>query len=135
MSELALPEKQQIRSTPAWVMTFADLMTLLMCFFVLLLSFSEMDLVKYKQMAGSMSEAFGVQRDINIKEPPKGINVIAREFSPGRPVPTPLNVVKQNTTDHLRRNLYVPETDKDSFKAARAVSVSDMRQRRLEQII
>ena len=28
---------------PVWVMTFADLMSLLMCFFVLLLSFSEMD--------------------------------------------------------------------------------------------
>lgn len=28
---------------PAWVVTFGDLMSLLLCFFVLLLSFSEMD--------------------------------------------------------------------------------------------
>ena len=35
---------------PAWVMTFADLMTLLMCFFVLLLSFSEMDQNKYTDL-------------------------------------------------------------------------------------
>ena len=43
---------------PAWMATFADLMTLLMCFFVLLLSFSNMDILKFKKLAGSMSEAF-----------------------------------------------------------------------------
>jgi len=90
---------------PAWVMTFADLMSLLMCFFVLLLSFSEMDVSKYKEMAGSMKNAFGVQRDVKVKEPPKGINVIAREFSPGLPEPTVMNVIRQMTTNDLRVNL------------------------------
>ncbi len=33
---------------PAWMGTFADLMSLLMCFFVLLLSFSEMDVNRQK---------------------------------------------------------------------------------------
>ena len=45
---------------PAWMGTFADLMSLLMCFFVLLLSFSEMDAMKFKRLAGSMAQAFGV---------------------------------------------------------------------------
>jgi chemotaxis protein MotB len=90
---------------PAWVTTFADLMSLLMCFFVLLLSFSEMDVSKYKEMAGSLKLAFGVQREIQVKEPPKGINVIAREFSPARPEPTQLNVIRQMTTNDLRINL------------------------------
>ncbi len=58
------PEKKAEAGVPAWVMTFADLMTLLMCFFVLLLSFAEMDLIKFKQVAGSMREAFGVQKII-----------------------------------------------------------------------
>jgi chemotaxis protein MotB len=84
---------------PMWVMTFADLMSLLLAFFVLLFSFSEMDVQKYKQVAGSMSEAFGVQRQVKVKDPPKGINVIAREFSPGRTQPTPLNQVRQSTAD------------------------------------
>ena len=56
------PEAKAKAGVPAWVMTFADLMTLLMCFFVLLLSFAEMDLIKFKQVAGSMRDAFGVQR-------------------------------------------------------------------------
>lgn len=56
------PAKKAKAGVPAWVMTFADLMTLLMCFFVLLLSFAEMDILKFKQVAGSMREAFGVQR-------------------------------------------------------------------------
>jgi len=78
--------------------TFADLMSLLMCFFVLLLSFSEMDVLKYKQIAGSMAQAFGVQDKVNAKDIPKGTSVIAQEFSPGRPEPTPINEVRQSTT-------------------------------------
>jgi chemotaxis protein MotB len=97
--------KKTPQGAPAWVMTFADLMSLLMCFFVLLLAFSEMDVSKYKEMAGSLKNAFGVQRDIQVKEPPKGINVIAREFSPARPEPTQLNVIRQMTTNDLRINL------------------------------
>lgn len=107
MSDDAPPKKQAAGGSPAWVMTFADLMSLLMCFFVLLLSFSEMDVSKYKQLAGSMANAFGVQREIKVKEPPKGINIIAREFSPGRPEPTPFNVVKQQTTAELKIHLEV----------------------------
>jgi len=105
MSDDAPPESKGDEGLPAWVMTFADLMSLLMCFFVLLLSFSEMDVAKYKQLAGSMKNAFGVQREIKVKDPPKGINVIAREFSPGRPEPTILNVVRQMTTNDISANL------------------------------
>lgn len=84
---------------PAWVMTFADLMSLLLAFFVLLFSFSEMDKNVYKELAGSMKDAFGVQREIQVKESPRGINIIAREFSPGRPQETVSNEVRQMTTD------------------------------------
>ena len=63
-----------------WVVTFGDLMSLLLCFFVLLLSFSEMDRQKYKQVAGSMEKAFGVQRKERIMEIPKGMKIIAKDF-------------------------------------------------------
>jgi chemotaxis protein MotB len=63
-----------------WVVTFGDLMSLLLCFFVLLLSFSEMDRQKYKQVAGSLEKAFGVQRKNRVMEIPKGMKMIARDF-------------------------------------------------------
>lgn len=90
---------------PAWLATFADLMALLMCFFVLLLSFSEIDLQKYKQVAGSMKMAFGVQREIKDDEIPKGTSIIAREFTPGKPQPTAIKVMEQQTTDDTKDNL------------------------------
>jgi len=90
---------------PQYMGTFADLMALLMCFFVLLLSFSEMDVQKYKQVAGSMAAAFGVQRQIKAKDIPKGTSVIAQEFSPGKPQPTLITVIQQETRDIERQTL------------------------------
>ncbi len=58
------PQRKSVATetvTPRWFVTFADMMVLLMCFFVLLLSFSELDVQRYKQIAGSMAQAFGVQ--------------------------------------------------------------------------
>lgn len=93
------PEEEVEEGAPAWMATFADLMSLLMCFFVLLLSFSEMDLQKYKQVAGSMKFAFGVQREIKVDDIPKAESVVKKEFSPGRPEPTITQSVRQITRD------------------------------------
>ena len=65
---------------PMWVVTFGDLMSLLLCFFVLLLSFSEMDRNKYRIVSGSMKNAFGIQRKKPIFESPKGQKMISKEF-------------------------------------------------------
>lgn len=92
---------------PAWMATFADLSTLLMCFFVLLLSFSEMDAMKFKRLAGSMAQAFGLQNRLQLKDPPKGTSIIAQEFSPGRPEPTPINEIQQKTDDLTELSLEV----------------------------
>ena len=53
------PEKPQAPGLPLWMATFADLMALMMTFFVLLFAFSEVEQEKFKQMAGSMAQAFG----------------------------------------------------------------------------
>ncbi len=65
---------------PMWVVTFGDLMSLLLCFFVLLLSFSETDKAVYKQVAGSLEKAFGVQRKAKTMDVPRGIRMIAKDF-------------------------------------------------------
>ncbi|MEO9585968.1 MULTISPECIES: flagellar motor protein MotB [Marinobacter] len=52
-------KKKHGRGSPAWIVTFADLATLLLTFFILLLSFAEMDVEKYRAMANSMAGAFG----------------------------------------------------------------------------
>lgn len=52
-----------------WMVTFADMMSLLMCFFVLLLSFAEMDVRRFMQIAGSMNTAFGA-KTIPIQDEP-----------------------------------------------------------------
>ncbi|WP_319544021.1 flagellar motor protein MotB [uncultured Pseudodesulfovibrio sp.] len=46
---------------PPWMATFADMMTLLLCFFVLLLSFAEQSEQKYRDALGSIKGAFGAK--------------------------------------------------------------------------
>lgn len=99
---------------PQWMGTFADLMSLLMCFFVLLLAFSEMDVLKFKQIAGSMKFAFGVQNKLEVKDIPKGTSVIAMEFKPGRPEPTPIETIQQQTTEMTQQMLEFQAGDEDS---------------------
>ena len=52
--------KKEDEGAPAWMVTFADLMTLLLTFFVLLLSMSTLDNQKVKLALGSLRGALGV---------------------------------------------------------------------------
>lgn len=90
---------------PPWLTTFADLMVLLMCFFVLMLSFSEMDEQKFKIVSGSLTETFGVQTQVTATDTPLGTSVEALEFSPAVPEPTAANEVRQSTADPDRSAL------------------------------
>ncbi len=90
---------------PAWMATFADMATLLMAFFVLLLSFAEMNVPKFKQINGSLKNSFGVQRLIPVVESPKATSLIAKHFSPAMAEPTPLNTIRQQTTDDRKENV------------------------------
>lgn len=99
---------------PQYMGTFADLMALLMCFFVLLLAFSEMDVLKFKQIAGSMKFAFGVQNKIEVDDIPKGTSVIAMEFRPGRPDPTPIETIQQQTMEITQQVIEFQAGEEDS---------------------
>lgn len=68
------------KGAPAWMCTFSDLMCLLLCFFVLLLSFSNMDPMRFKVVSGSLDKAFGIQRDTVVWERPEGTTPVFDSF-------------------------------------------------------
>ena len=63
--EMAEEKKEEEGGAPAWMATFADMSILLMCFFVLLLSFSSMDVQNFREALGSVKEALGVQFEVS----------------------------------------------------------------------
>jgi chemotaxis protein MotB len=104
-------DEDKAAGAPLWMATFADLMSLLMCFFVLILSFSELDVIKYKQIAESMKDAFGVQQKMELTSVPKGTSVVATEFQPGIPQPTPFETIQQVTTNQDLSSLRIGNPD------------------------
>ena len=84
---------------PGWMATFADMMALLMCFFVLLLSYSQLDAQKFKRVAGAMKYAFGVQNEIELDQTPIGETPIFDHFIPKNGDPEPIPLIEQATVD------------------------------------
>lgn len=56
---MAKKEKEEIK-TDGWKDTFSDLMNLLLCFFVLLYSMSNVDQVKFAELVASLSNSFSI---------------------------------------------------------------------------
>ena len=98
---------------PAWMATFADMATLLMAFFVLILSFAEFNVPKFKQISGSLKNAFGVQRIVPVVEQPKGTTVLSLNFSPS-PSPSVTKQMTQQTTTIEQPELEQKQKQKDS---------------------
>ena len=121
MAEEALDDEEQDEEecpkcppvgAPAWMATFADMATLLMAFFVLILSFAEFNVPKFKQISGSLKEAFGVQKVVPVVEQPKGTTVIELNFSPN-PEPSLSTTLRQQTTELQKPELELKtETEK-----------------------
>jgi chemotaxis protein MotB len=94
-----------------WLVTFSDLLSLLLCFFVVLLSVADFDPIKYKQIQSNMTNAFGVQREIPLEDIPKGTSVVATHFQPGIPDETPIETIQQITREQERDSLRLGEPD------------------------
>jgi chemotaxis protein MotB len=56
---------------PEWIVTFADLMSLLLTFFVLLLSFSSTQAAKFEAVAGSLKDALGMRSELDLSDQPE----------------------------------------------------------------
>lgn len=99
---------------PPWMATFADLMALMMTFFVLLFAYSKVEEEKFKQMAGSMAEAFGgvqyIKSNSEDSVPGMEAGVMSRtgftplQFDPksGRIISQPLQGAQQGQDRHDR---------------------------------
>jgi len=126
MSEEILDEQQEEdcpkcppAGAPAWMATFADMATLLMAFFVLILSFAEFNVPKFKQISGSLREAFGVQKVVPVVEQPKGTTVISLEFSPN-PEPAITDTLRQQTTELQQPELEIKSKTEESPEGSEA---------------
>ena len=110
-----------------WFVTFADLMGLLMSFFVMLTAMSTQDQKKMQAMAGSMRDAFGVQRESRFA------GVIESDGIPTRPN---LKNIKQAPPEHPNAHgssvsAYSHSPLRHEPLAAKRVNVSSSAQRGL----
>jgi chemotaxis protein MotB len=110
--------------------TFADMATLLMAFFVLILSFAHVNVPKYKEVSGSMKSAFGVQNLIPVIEPPKADNIVVSQYMSAQVDPTALRTIEEQRTD-------VPQPEEEELRTdvgagERPVSTT---QQALEQVL
>jgi len=132
MAEEVLEEEQDEQEcpkcppagAPAWMATFADMATLLMAFFVLILSFAEFNVPKFKQISGSLKEAFGVQKVVPVVEQPKGTTIIALEFSPN-PTPSLSTTLRQDTTELQKPELDLQTKEDDAPEGSEADKQKD----------
>jgi chemotaxis protein MotB len=95
---------------PAWMATFADMATLLMAFFVLLLSFAEVNVPKYKQIAGSLRSAFGVARIVPKIAIPTATSLVKQEYTPALAEPTVIDQKRQRSED-ITQEFIVKKTE------------------------
>ena len=56
---MARKKQPRMEGAPDWIVTYGDMMSLLLCFFVLLAAFSELKNDKFQKVMESMREAFG----------------------------------------------------------------------------
>ena len=121
------------KGAPAWMATFADMATLLMAFFVLILSFAEFNVPKFKQISGSLKNAFGIQRVVPVVEQPKGTTVLSLNFSPS-PAPSVTKNLRQQTSDSEQKNLDL-KSEIDEGDSAKSNSKENLDAKKLSKEI
>ncbi|MGB1914985.1 MAG: OmpA family protein [Paracoccaceae bacterium] len=99
--------------SPIWMATFADMICILVAIFVLILTFADFDVPKFKQLTGSLRMSFGVQREAVVLEQPKGTTVIEVNFSPS-PVAAIIDEITQETTIENLDEIERESEDKDA---------------------
>lgn len=119
-------KKSQKKGNPDWIVTFADLATLLLTFFILLLSFAEMDVEKYRAMANSMSAALGGTD--NVVGEDIGGSPVSQVQSDAVSLPEPTETLQQEPE-------FIDERSEDSAETAQIPGgVLDLAQRLIQEL-
>lgn len=119
-------KKSQKKGNPDWIVTFADLATLLLTFFILLLSFAEMDIEKYRAMANSMSAALGGTD--NVVGEDIGGSPVSQVQSDAVSLPEPTETLQQEPE-------FIDERSEDSAETAQIPGgVLDLAQRLIQEL-
>ncbi len=64
------PQEEECKGAPAWMATFSDMVTLLMVFFIMILSYSTIELEKFRGAISSMKGALGILDNMKNKATP-----------------------------------------------------------------
>jgi chemotaxis protein MotB len=108
-------EEEQAPGAPMWMATFGDLMSLLLTFFVLLLSFSTIQEADFNNAMGSLQGALGM-----LTSPHEKINFIIRKFA--KPVSYRYRFIRQGEISSFKR----PEVDFEHQKQDYQDSLPDV---------
>ena len=100
---------------PAWMATFADMATLLMAFFVLLLSFAETEVPKFKQVAGSLKQAFGIEKIVPKVTIPMARSIVVENFTPAVAERSVMDI-KEQRSDFVRGDFIEKKTEEGEFE-------------------
>ena len=95
--------------------TFADMATLLMAFFVLLLSFAETEVPKFKQVAGSLKQAFGIEKIVPKVTIPMARSIVVENFTPAVAERSVLDV-KEQRSDFVRGDFIEKKTEEGEYE-------------------
>jgi len=99
-------EDEPKAGAPEWMSTYGDMMTLLLCFFVLLFSFATLDVQKFKAIAQSMNGSLGVLDS--------GMTVSMEPLINSFPADTPTEEVEEFNKLYEEMNQYIKQNDLES---------------------
>lgn len=122
------PAVSNRRRNAAWIITYADLMTLLVCFFVLIVSFSVQDRAKLQVVTGSIREAFGVTKerryagDVELTGTPEArqpASIVSASEPSGMAIGETLSARPAAGAEGVRGNFEFAPADQRRFEAAK----------------
>ncbi len=96
---------------PGWMATFADMATLLMAFFVLILAFADTETPKFEQINGSIKAAFGIRKIVPTIKIPSARSLVVESFTPAIAQRTVVQKQTQRSEDITSEYLVVRDNE------------------------